>query len=124
MPPGVAPALDKRKVRVHGMTETTAVRNAVEKHVAELEQRCGRVTACRVVVNAPSHRHRSGGLYEVHIRLALPEGREVNVERTPPANGRHASLTFAIDDAFRHARQKPKITLCVNHLFEMLFVSF
>lgn len=94
------------EIEFHGMTETTAVRNAVEKHVAELEQRCGRVTACRVVVNAPSHRHRSGALYEVHIRLALPEGREVNVERTPPADGRHADLTFAIDDAFKHARRQ------------------
>ena len=40
------------------------------------------------------------------LRLELPDGREVNVERTPTADERHADLTFAIDDAFKHARQQ------------------
>jgi len=43
--------------------------------------------------------------YEVHIRLALPEDREVNVERTPQ-DERHSDLAFAISDAFKHARQQ------------------
>ncbi len=30
----------------------------------------------------------------------------MNVERTPPADERHADLTFAIDDAFKHARRQ------------------
>jgi cold shock CspA family protein len=58
------------------------------------------------VVKGPGERHHKGGLYEVHVRLALPDGREVNVDRTPPADKRHADLTFAIDDAFKHARRQ------------------
>ena len=50
--------------------------------------------------------HREGDLYEVHIRLALPEGQEVNVERTPPEDERRSDLAFAISDAFKHARQQ------------------
>jgi hypothetical protein len=38
--------------------------------------------------------------------LALPNGREVNVERTAPADERHSDLTFAIDDAFKRARRR------------------
>ena len=45
-------------------------------------------------------------MYEVHIRLALPDGREVNVGRTPPADERHSDLTFALNDAFKHARRQ------------------
>jgi cold shock CspA family protein len=30
----------------------------------------------------------------------------VNVERTPPADDRHSDLTFAINDAFKHARRQ------------------
>ena len=82
------------------------MRASIEKHVAELEQRYGRVTACRVVLKAPGAHHRTGGLYEVNIRLALPNGREVNVGRTPPADERHADLSFAINDAFKHARRR------------------
>jgi cold shock CspA family protein len=94
------------QLEFQSMTGTPQVKEAIEKHVAELEQRWDRVTSCRVVVKGPGERHRKGGLYEVHIRLALPDGREVNAGRTPPADKRHADLTFAIDDAFRHARRQ------------------
>jgi sigma 54 modulation/S30EA-like ribosomal protein len=80
--------------------------NAIDAHLAELERRWGRITGCRVVVKGPGPRHRQGGLYDVHIRLALPDGREVNVTRTPPADERHSDLTFAVNDAFKHARRQ------------------
>ncbi len=78
----------------------------VADHVAQLEERWGRITACRVVLKGPGLHHRKGGLYEVHIRLALPDGREVNVSRTPTEDERHSDLTFAINDAFKHARRQ------------------
>jgi cold shock CspA family protein/ribosome-associated translation inhibitor RaiA len=89
-----------------GIAATPAIEDAVAAHVAQLEERWGRVTACRVVVKGPSEHHRQGGLYEVHIRLALPEGREVNVDRTPTADERRADLTYALNDAFKRARRQ------------------
>jgi cold shock CspA family protein len=74
--------------------------------VAELEKRFGRVTACRVVLKGPGGHHHTGGLYEVNIRLALPDGREVNVGRTAQADERHSDLTFAVNDAFKRARRR------------------
>ena len=94
------------EIQFLGLTATPAIRDAIDRHVAELDQLYGRITACRVVVKAPSQHHQKGGLYEVHVRLELPDGREVNVERTPTADERHADLTFAIDDAFKHARRQ------------------
>jgi cold shock CspA family protein len=94
------------QIDFQGMNANAQLRASIEEHVAELEQRCGRVTACRVVVKAPGGHHHTGGLYEVHIRVALPDGREVNVGRTPTADERHADLTFAVDDAFKHARRR------------------
>jgi cold shock CspA family protein len=94
------------QIDFQGMHATAEVRAAIEQHVADLEQRFGRVTACRVVLKAPGGHHRTGGLYEVNIRLALPNGREVNVGRTPPADERHADLSFAVNDAFKHARRR------------------
>jgi len=94
------------EIEFQGMTATPAIQQAIATHVAQLEERWGRITACRVVLKAPGQRHRKGGLYEVHIRLALPDGREVNVARTPPADERHADLNFAINDAFKHARRQ------------------
>ena len=94
------------EVQFQGMAGTPEIEEAIAAHVAQLEQRWGSITACRVVMKAPSQRHRKGGLYEVHIRLALPDGREVNVERTPPQDERHADPNFALNDAFKHARRQ------------------
>ena len=68
--------------------------------------RCGRITACRVVVKAASGHHRTSGLYEIHVHLTLPDSREVNVSRTPPLDERYSDLTFAINDVFKHARRQ------------------
>jgi Sigma 54 modulation protein / S30EA ribosomal protein len=89
-----------------GMQGTPQIEEMIAAHIAELDQRFGRITACRVVVKAPGEHHHEGGLYEVHVRLLLPEGQEVNVERTPPEDERRSDLAFAISDAFRHARQQ------------------
>jgi ribosome-associated translation inhibitor RaiA len=94
------------EIDFQGMAGTPAIQAAIVVHVAELEQRYGRVTACRVVLKGPGGHHRTGGLYEVHIRLALPEGREVNIGLTAQADERHSDLTFALNDAFKRARRQ------------------
>jgi cold shock CspA family protein len=94
------------QIDFQGIDVSPTVREAIEKHVAQLEQRCGRITACRVVLKGPGEHHRTGGLYEVNIRLALPNGREVDVSRTPKADERHSDLPFAINDAFKRARRR------------------
>jgi cold shock CspA family protein len=97
------------EIEFKGMAGTPQIRDAIEKHIAGLEERWGRVTSCRIVLQGPGGRHRKGGLYEVHIRLALPDGREVNVERTPPADERYSDLTFALNDAFNRARRQLQV---------------
>jgi cold shock CspA family protein len=94
------------QIDFQGIDVSPTIHESIEKHVVGLEQRCGRVTACRVVLKGPGEHHRTGGLYEVNIRLALPNGREVNIARTPKADERHADLTFAINDAFKRARRR------------------
>jgi len=94
------------EIDFQGMAARPDIQDAIEKHVAQLEQRYGRVTACRVVLKAPGGHHQTGGLYEVNIRLALPDGREVDVGRTATKDERHSDLTFALNDAFKRARRR------------------
>ena len=94
------------EIQFQGMQGTPQIEEMIAAHIAELDERFGRITACRVVVKAPSAHHREGDPYEVHIHLALPEGQEVNIERTAPEDERRSDLAFAISDAFRHARQQ------------------
>jgi len=94
------------QIEFQGMEPVEHVRNAVAKHVSDLDSRFGRVTACRVVLKAPGAHHRTGGHYEVHIHLALPDGREVNIARSPTADARQADVAFAVNDAFKRARRR------------------
>jgi cold shock CspA family protein len=93
------------QIDFQGIQPSASVRDAVAAHIAGLEERCGRITACRIILKAPSGHHRTGGLNEVNIHLTLPNGREVNVGRTPKEDERHSDLTFAINDAFHRARR-------------------
>ena len=94
------------EIDFQGMDARPELHTVIAEHVVELEQRYGRVIACRVVLKGPGGHHQTGGLYEVNIRLALPDGREVNVDRTAQADERHSDLTFAINDAFKRARRQ------------------
>jgi hypothetical protein len=82
------------QIDFQGMKPREALRAIIAEHVAGLEDRFGRITACRVVVKAPSEHHRTGGLYEINIRLALPDGKEVDIGRTPRLDQRHADVHF------------------------------
>ena len=88
-----------------GMEPKEKLHAAIARHVAELGKRFGRITACRVVLKGPGQHHRTGGLFEVHIRLALPDEKEVNVGHKPDTDERHADVHSAINDAFKHAQR-------------------
>jgi cold shock CspA family protein len=80
-------------------------REPIERWISVLEERFGRITACRVVMKGPGKHHRMGGQYELNIHLALPDGREVAIGRTAKLD-EHADPLFAINDAFRRARRR------------------
>jgi cold shock CspA family protein len=94
------------QIELEGVVATPELQASIDQHIAELESRFGRLTAGRVVVRGPGDRHRTGGQYQVSIRLALPDGREVNIVRTPKQDERYADLTFAVDNAFKRARRR------------------
>ena len=94
------------EIDFQGMKANDVLRAAINEHLDSLERRCGRLTSCRISVRAPSEHHRNGGLYEVTINLTLPQGRTVEIGRTPSADERHADVNFAVNDAFKRARRR------------------
>lgn len=94
------------KIEFQDMADSAAVEDMIADHVKKLEQLYGRITACRIVVKGPGNRHKTGGLYDINIRLALPDGRDVDIGRTPKDDERHSDLPFAINDAFKRAGRR------------------
>ena len=94
------------QIDFQGMHPSDAVRASITSHIAALEKRFGRITACRVVLKAPGEHHRTGGLFEVNVWLALPDGRQIAVDRTPSRDERHADPAYALNDAFKRTRRR------------------
>jgi len=100
------------EIDFQGLEPTDRLRASVDRHIATLEERFGRITSCRVVVRAPSERHRKGGAFDVSIRLTLPQGREVDVGRSEgrpdiaETDNRLLEPAVAINDAFKRARRQ------------------
>lgn len=94
------------EIDFQGMDANPEVRAAIDKQVAQLEERFGRITAGRIVLRAPSGRHRTGGLYEITVRLSLPDGREVNIGRVRQNDERLSDLNYALNDTFKRARRQ------------------
>ena len=81
------------------------VQAEVEAQVAKLERFCRRILHCRVMVEAPHPRRRTGTVHHVRIDLSVP-GRKIVVKRDPPAHQAHEDLGLAIRDAFHSARRQ------------------
>ncbi len=94
------------KIDFQGATLNAHVQQSVMAHISALEKRFGRITACRIAVSGPSAHHRNGGQYEVAVHLALPDGREVNIDHTAKVDERFADPSFAVNDAFKRARRR------------------
>jgi hypothetical protein len=43
---------------------------------------------------------------KITIHLSLPDGREVNIGRTPQNDERYADIDYALNDAFKRARRQ------------------
>ncbi len=94
------------RIDFQGANLNQHVQQSVAAHIAALEKRFGRITACRIAVAGPSAHHHTGGQYTVAIHLALPDGREVNIDHTAKEDERFADPAFAVNDAFKRARRR------------------
>jgi hypothetical protein len=93
------------QVDFHGMQPVPTLRPTIQRHLAALEQRFGDISVCRVVLKRPGNGQRNSEPYEVSIRAALHDGREIHVAHAPAVDERYSDLGFALNDAFRRARR-------------------
>ncbi len=80
------------------------LRAEIDAQIRRLEKFGDRITSCRVVVEGPQTRHRSGEAFKVDLFIALPERKEVAVNRTHDAPEREHALVAicrAFDEAIR-----------------------
>lgn len=91
--------------------QPAAVREQAMKAASVLERYHGRVTACRIAVTNPDARHKKGGLFDVHVVLQVPGGREIVINRRAEDQPEREHLNVALRKAFAQARRKLQDTV-------------
>lgn len=95
------------------MEPSDFVRRRIERELARLEKTFGRITSCKVFVEAPGPHQHKGGTYAVRVRLELPGGKELTASRNPSQDHAHEDAYVAIRDVFdalkRQLREQVKV---------------
>ena len=94
------------EVTFEGIEPSQAARAAIDHEVDRLEKHNRRIIGCRVAVISPSHKHRHGTGFQVHIWLTVPPHENIVVNHTPSDDARHEHVEVAIKDAFASARRQ------------------
>jgi cold shock CspA family protein len=93
------------QISFHGMDRSMSAEAKIRERIDHLERSHGRITSCRVKVEAP-HRHgRQGKIFRVSIDIRVPAG-EVAVSDAHELDHAHEDLMVAIRDAFDAAERR------------------
>ena len=93
------------QISFRNMDHSDAIETLVRERAEKLEKYYGRLTSCRVMVEAPQRRHHKGKLYHVRLELGVP-GKELVVSRHPDKKHEHQDAYLAVRDAFRAAERR------------------
>ena len=93
------------EVTFRNLDHSDAVEARVREKVAKLEQVNGRITSCRVTIEAVHRQHTKGNLFQVQIEVNVP-GKQVVVGRNSGRNQAHEDIYVALRDAFSAARRR------------------
>src|SRR3546814_408588 len=93
------------EITFRNLDHSDAVEARVREKVTKLEQAYGRITSCRVMIEAISRQHVKGNLFHVNIEVGVP-GKQVMVDRNSGKSHAHEDIYVALRDAFNAARRR------------------
>jgi hypothetical protein len=94
------------QITFEGSDSSAAARAQILVEIERLENHNQRITGCRVKLIAPSHKHRHGIGFQVHIWLTVPPHENIVVNHTGTDDARNEHARVAIKDAFAAARRQ------------------
>jgi ribosome-associated translation inhibitor RaiA len=94
------------EITFEGSESSDAARAQILSEIERLETHNHRITGCRVKVIAPSHKHRHGTGFQVHIWLTIPPHENIIVDQSASSDARHEHAQVAIKEAFAAVRRQ------------------
>lgn len=93
----------------HNVRHSNAIEDLVRRKAVSLERFFDRITACRVAVAAPHHKHHKGNQFHIRIEVSVP-GEKIVISRDPGPKQTHEDMYAAVRDAFRAATRQLEAT--------------
>jgi putative sigma-54 modulation protein len=93
-------------IHFHGLEKSDAVENKVRDKVAKLQRHFDRMTACRVVLEAPNRNAAKAKVFQVKIEISVPSGKPIIINHEREGANAQDDLSLAIRDAFEAATRR------------------
>jgi ribosome-associated translation inhibitor RaiA len=94
------------EIHFHGIDKSEAIETRVREKVAKLEKHFGRMTHCRVVLEAPHRSPTKPKVYQIKIEIGMPRAQPVVVSHEREGSHAGEELPLAIREAFDVALRK------------------
>ncbi len=82
------------------------VRTEIAAQAQRLERFSTRITSCHVVVSGPQNRRRNGDVFEVELRIAMPNHKDIIVDRCRDYVTEREDALVTIRQAFDAAKRQ------------------
>jgi putative sigma-54 modulation protein len=93
-------------IHFHGLEKSEAVENKVKEKVAKLKRHFDRMSACRVVLEAPNRNAAKAKVFSVKIEVSVPNGKPIIINHEREGAHANEDLSLAIRDAFEAATRR------------------
>jgi cold shock CspA family protein/ribosome-associated translation inhibitor RaiA len=95
------------QITFHDVDRSEALETRIREAASKLDRFNESILKCRVVIEAPHRRRRSGKLYHLRIDVSVP-GKELVVDREPGDRDSHDDVYVMVRDAFEAMERKLK----------------
>ena len=93
------------QITFRGMDHSNAVEKKIREKSAHLAKFYGDITGCDVAVEAHHHRHQKGNLYNIRVKMHVPD-KELVISHNKEGDHAHEDIYVAIRDAFDAATRR------------------
>jgi len=87
-------------IHFHGIEKSAALEELVRQKLRKLAQHFGRITSCRVVLEAPHRTPRKPKVFQIKIELGVPRRRPIVICHERVGGHAHAELPLVVRASF------------------------
>jgi ribosome-associated translation inhibitor RaiA len=94
------------EIHFHGLEKSEAVETKVRDKYAKLQRHFDRMSACRVVLEAPNRNAAKAKVFQVKIEISVPGQQPIIINHDREGASAQEDLGLAIRDAFEAATRR------------------